>query len=77
MERYPDNADAVIPAIYMPGDANSPPATSASEKIFAPSTAGIDIINENFTAYSLLNPDNRPPVIVAPLLDMPGRVPKS
>ena len=46
----------------------------ARERMFAPSTAGSDIINENLTAKSRFSPVAMPAVIVVPERDRPGIV---
>ena len=55
------------------------PLTDRSAKSFnsntmAPKMAGIDMINEYFTANLQLNPLSRHAVIVVPLRDNPGNV---
>lgn len=43
----------------------------------APNITGMDIRNENFAASSRFNLRNKPPAMVDPDLDMPGKIAKT
>ena len=74
MQKYPAAPARTAAARYSPntGSVTPEPGMSFNSRTAAPNTAGMDMINEYFTANFLLRPQSRQAAMVIPDLEIPG-----
>lgn len=77
MAMHPEMKAVIVPKTRgktsLVGSVNSPLKRSTLSRIREPKMMGIDIKKEKSAAVRLSTPESRKAVMVAPLLDMPGK----